>query len=68
MSNDKISGLLLAIPLVIIIILLVMLDKHYLNSRLANLTSQPKFRIMFMALIFITVMLSSFYWQTYIRL
>lgn len=68
MTDDKISGLLLAIPIVIIGYILVMLDKHYFNSRMANLFKRPKFRLFFMALIFITVMLSSIYWRTYVGL
>lgn len=61
MTDPRISGLLLAIPLVIIGYILVMIDKHYLNNRIANLFRQPKFRLFFMALIFITIMLSSIY-------
>lgn len=68
MSDDRFDGLLLAALAVIIFAILVMLDKRYLNGRVAHYFTRSKFRVLFMILVFITVMFSSIYWQTYIRL
>lgn len=64
--DDKISGLFLAIPLLIILYIVMKIDKHFWNSRIANLFNHPTFRILFMILLFVTVMLSSILWRAYI--
>lgn len=68
MTADRIDGFVWAIFLVLIFVVLVIIDKYYLNSRIANLFKQTKFRLVFMILIFIIFMLSSFYRHTYGRL
>jgi len=66
MNDPRLSGLLLVIPLVIIGYILLMLDRHYFSNRITNLFKQPKFRLLFMALIFISIILSSIFWRTYV--